>query len=130
MLTWSPPRHFDWWEYLDLAKKLAGWSGDEAALRSAVSRAYYAAYKSADEAFPGRLRTREQTSPHLDFWNSLKRGQTADEQSLGRFGLRLWGRRCMADYDNDVRVEWQKEAEMALGQAQEVKELLARTHSP
>ena len=38
---------FDWNQYLTLANKLALSSGDEASLRSAISRAYYCAFNLA-----------------------------------------------------------------------------------
>jgi hypothetical protein len=45
----SDSRPFGWPDFLVLARELAEREGDEAALRTAISRAYYAAYCSAAE---------------------------------------------------------------------------------
>ena len=38
---------YNWWEFLRLAQSLASDTTDEASLRSAISRAYYAAHGTA-----------------------------------------------------------------------------------
>jgi hypothetical protein len=61
---------FQWDEYLALAKELSQ-KGGEAATRSAISRAYYAAYHAArrHRACRNALATR---GSHGDVWNTLR----------------------------------------------------------
>jgi uncharacterized protein (UPF0332 family) len=96
---------FDWREYLKLAKELAGLQGSgysqEAAERSAVSRAYYAAfcwarnYAEKNLAFTpqGTADDHKRLREHLS-----RRGHKKLASDLNR--LRGWRNKC--DYDDDV----------------------------
>ncbi|HLG29089.1 MAG TPA: hypothetical protein VI387_02665 [Candidatus Brocadiales bacterium] len=96
---------FDWKEYLDLARFLQGQGGinysQEAALRSAVSRAYYAAFCHA----------RNHENNHKRF---MPTGKSVDHrllrdhfQNMGRINIardldRLRGWRNMCDYHDSI----------------------------
>jgi hypothetical protein len=100
---------FDWKEYLKFAKKLSE-QQDEAAMRSAVSRAYYCAYNLAlSRARANKYRSPEDTGSHDALWELYKRNamehrlQSCDQ--LASIGARLKRKRVQADYrDNFARL--------------------------
>ena len=88
---------FDWTDYLVLAEEL-GQRGDEASLRSAISRAYYAAYGMARD----RLRQTGvaiRTSDHKWLWDSYRDSTNNQSRMVGVNGDRLRVERNRADYD-------------------------------
>jgi len=95
---------FDWKEYLDLARFLAGQSDSyshEAAHRSGVSRAYFAAYCHARDYATGQLGFTPSggVEDHGHLRQHYKsRGQTAIAIDLDK--LRQWRNQC--DYDSIV----------------------------
>ena len=95
---------FDWKEYLDLARFLAGQSdsySQEAAHRSGVSRAYFAAYCHARDYATGQLGFTPSggVEDHADLRQHYdSRRQTAIALDLDE--LRRWRNQC--DYDNIV----------------------------
>ena len=96
---------FDWSEYLVLAKALAGEDvtpTSEAAARSAVSRAYYAAFCHARNwaCNRDRFRPNRDRDVHLDLRFHLKGGNNTKVASwLDR--LRQLRNQC--DYDDEIR---------------------------
>jgi uncharacterized protein (UPF0332 family) len=97
---------FDWREYFNLAKFLSVQPGDgfaqEAALRSAVSRAYYAAYCHALGFARVRhgFRPRGTADDHADLVAHFRgRGDVQTSKKLER--LRDWRNQC--DYDDVVQ---------------------------
>jgi uncharacterized protein (UPF0332 family) len=96
---------FDWREYLELAKELAGLPGSgysgEAAERSAVSRAYYAAFCWARNYAEKRLgfEPRRDSTDHGRLRERLKeRGYPQVASDLNK--LRGWRNAC--DYGDEV----------------------------
>jgi uncharacterized protein (UPF0332 family) len=96
---------FDWREYLELARELAGLRGSgysqETADRSAVSRAYYAAFCWARNYAEAKLgfRSQKTADDHKLLREHLKRqGHQELASDLNR--LRVWRNNC--DYDDDV----------------------------
>lgn len=96
---------FDWRDFLNLAKELSNYPETsalrEAAARSAVSRAYYAAFgRAADYASKNmgfqRTGTAEDHSVLRQLLKQSNRPRTASK--LNR--LRQWRNRC--DYEEDV----------------------------
>lgn len=93
--------NFEWSHFLELARRLAT-ENDEASQRSAISRAYYAAFHEAKRYIKG-------TKPHVPFprdgrahetaWQTLKDG-IREERGLGVRLERLKKQRTTADYDN------------------------------
>jgi hypothetical protein len=116
---------FAWADYLALAQTLASPPTDEARLRTAISRAYYAAFNVAKGYLAG-------TRPHLTIpatgqahefvWNELTTKGTPAEALVGRRGIDLKRRRTMADY----RLQWSmgvqvsKETTAALADARRI----------
>lgn len=90
---------FDFRAYLAVAERLAA-SNDEAELRSAISRAYYAVFHRARDFVhaegycPGRARL-----DHREVWNALKRDPDPARAEIGERGDELHHLRRNADYD-------------------------------
>ena len=61
---------FRWTEYLRLARELA-FRDNEAAMRSAVSRSYYAAYHAARHHMAAAGAESSRYGPHQAVWNEL-----------------------------------------------------------
>lgn len=96
---------FDWREYLELARELIGRAGsgysEEAAKRSAVSRAYYAAFcwaRNYAEANWGFRRTGG-AEDHKRLREHLRR-QSRMQLASNLNRLREWRNTC--DYDDEV----------------------------
>jgi uncharacterized protein (UPF0332 family) len=96
---------FDWREYLDLARELAGLQGSgysqEAAERSAVSRAYYAAFCWARNYAEKNLGFQPEGKPsdHAKLREHLQK-KGYPELASGLNKLREWRNAC--DYDDQV----------------------------
>lgn len=94
---------FIWSDYLGLARDLARRT-DEAALRSAVSRSYYAAYCTAVQTLKAknvkvkRRRVRKRLNSHEAIWYTFRSDSRADWQKVGLEGDRLKRERVNADY--------------------------------
>ena len=94
---------FDWTQYLVLAQELKKREGEEACLRSSISRAYYSAYHLACK----RLRERDIDVPsgesgHKGMWDVYRTSDNKDCRKIGGDGDRLRNRRKEADYDDNV----------------------------
>ena len=95
---------FDWTNYLNLAQELTGaattLSNEEAKLRSAISRAYYAAFIQARN----HLRDREQYltppggNPHYDVPLQFQQSTDVRRRAIGVNLNRLRKHRNFADY--------------------------------
>lgn len=93
---------FDWSQFLVLAEELAAQSDNEAALRSAVSRAYYAAFCSAREHLLNthilyRIRTHRPRLSHRTVWRTYQRDI---DRRIGMDGNRLRELRNLVDYED------------------------------
>lgn len=93
---------FAWSRYLELAKELA-LRTDEASLRSAISRAYYAAYCTARNA----LRSRRELGvdvreSHAVVWNAFLSRPDPNQRKIGMEGKRLHMARRRADYEDVI----------------------------
>ena len=93
---------FNWSEYLTIAKELALRS-DEAALRSALSRAYYAAFGTALERLAVTGHAISQTAEaHSEVCRLYKNADDGPLHYVGIEGVRLRQLRRWADYDRNV----------------------------
>jgi uncharacterized protein (UPF0332 family) len=89
---------FEWEDYLVLAEDLST-DNDEAALRSAVSRAYYAAFNIARDflSINGFVVSENKASVHHEVWNEYeRRGDTW--ATVYKYGDALKKQRRDADY--------------------------------
>ena len=100
---------FDWAEYLDVAKSLFGQSATtpsrEAALRAAISRAYYAAFCSARNHL--RDRDNVQDIPldgraHFDVPDRFQQSDAVERKRVGTDLHRLRLARRDADYYDEL----------------------------
>lgn len=116
---------FDWSQYFVLAEHLAE-QDDEASRRSAVSRAYYAAYCSArnwlqaNEPDLGRAPPGES---HRYIWDRYQRGPHRIRVRIGAEGNRFRSERNRADY-TDAVYHLDRLVETALARARTIFELL------
>lgn len=95
---------FDWAYYLVLAKDLSTRS-DEAALRSAISRAYYAAYHHAKRYCATQsiqIITSGGNSDHYDLWETFGKKAGKTFAAVHTVGDRLKRKRLNADYDSEI----------------------------
>jgi len=92
---------FDWAEFARIAKSLAAAAKDEAAHRTAISRAYYCAYHKA------RIWREHQSSfrtlplgegSHSALWDAFVSSSNKLEMQVGHIGKRLKEYRTKADY--------------------------------
>ena len=95
---------FDWSQYLVLAEELAEQKDNEAALRSTVSRAYYAAFCLAREHLLNtnmlfRSRPRRPRLSHQTVWLTYRRDV---DRRIGMDGNRLRELRNLVDYEDVV----------------------------
>jgi uncharacterized protein (UPF0332 family) len=116
---------FDWPDYLDLARRLAQ-ADEEASQRSAISRAYYAAFHVArrhvERAHPEVALPRH-GAVHDVVWTTLEQGRR-EERAAAHGGKRLRQKRTLADYQlaglsfpNDARqaLAWAEAVIRSLG---------------
>jgi hypothetical protein len=92
---------FHWAEYLALAKELSQKGGDAAA-RSAISRAYYAAFNIASRHRGARFAVATQGGSHAVVWKALTNSGNKDWRTAGNKGKDLLEIRRQADYDDEV----------------------------
>lgn len=95
---------FDWEEYLQLAEDLHEQEEDtpqEAEDRSAISRAYYAAFHDALQHAPHSIQS-ARSKKHRKLIDHYEAGHTSEEREVGRLLGTLRDNRNAADYDADV----------------------------
>jgi uncharacterized protein (UPF0332 family) len=112
---------FGWEDYLSLAEDLIDDVDDEAALRSAVSRAYYAALHLTKDSLNANVaEVSENTdSIHRAVWNACQR-RGGDWMTVYTLGNRLRKRRGDADYKTSKTKDWLKEAKQSIYEADKV----------
>lgn len=97
---------FDWADYLTLADALSHNPGvpgpEEASLRTAISRAYYAAYRSALNTVVARreINPTGQASDHSLIINHFRKANDQKRKKIGADLSRLRNNRNKADYDD------------------------------
>jgi uncharacterized protein (UPF0332 family) len=115
-------------ELLPVAKKLgAGQAPKEPAARSAVNRAYYAAYTEVTEYVTHRgLPNSPSAYSHNRTWNYLKNGiadidarRRAERRALADQGFLLKARRQKADYEPNAKLA-RDESKSAIAEAQTI----------
>ncbi len=114
---------FDFSDFLDLADQLSAHS-DEAAWRSAVSRAYYAILHVAYEALPVPMRLSiSHGAIHRQTWQAYSASSVIACRRVGQTGWRLRTARVDADYRSIVAVT-QAQSQRSLADARRALELL------
>ena len=115
---------FDWINYLRLAEDLAA-KGDEASLRTAISRAYYFIFNIAYARAERNLGPKPEntTTTHKWCWDAYSNCGDQICQELGTEGERLKWLRVQMDYKNTQRRRLDNDCERFI---LEVKDLSAR----
>lgn len=116
---------FEWRDLLPLAERLAGDADDEAAGRTAINRASYAAYHAA-AAFArstGLVRGRH---THAKVWTALVLDADAERAEIGRRGDFLRQVRIGADYRRPFPSDLAEQTRNAVAMARAIIEALDR----
>jgi hypothetical protein len=96
---------FEWREFLPIADELAQ-RDDEAARRTAIGRAYYAALGVALRRLPPAERaTVHPGNVHDRTWELYARSTVLECRRLGNLGYRIRNRRRRADYRDEPPVQ-------------------------
>lgn len=121
---------FDWADYLTLADELASRTGDEAAERTAVNRAYYAAFGVARRhLIRSGVAIPRIGAAHTHVWTSFHDTPDLTQRRIANLGRRLLRRRRRADYD-DPYPALSADAPLAVAWARRVLTDLAALPSP
>jgi hypothetical protein len=131
---WNTYSQFDWLRFLTLAKELRARTEEEA-VRTSVSRAYYATYHKALEfldsknvsisrgmASPGGAQA---TTSHDAVWKTFSQSRDRRWQKIGEDGDRLKRKRQKVDYDSYVHKLIPDVADEALIVSQRIVDALA-----
>ncbi len=118
---------FEWDDYLSLAEELAERDTDEAALRSAISRAYYAVYHRAS----AHVRVHDvvpvgERLTHRKVWQVLQSGGDQERTDVGFRGRLLHQLRTSADYHRPFPGDLRERAQTAVAEARIVLDLIDR----
>jgi hypothetical protein len=124
MSTKASTHRFDWRRFFDLAERLAQDVDDEAALRSAISRAYYALFALARRRLIDDGCWSAGRDPHWRVWTTYRTGGTARCRDIGDRGFNLLDRRKRADYEDWIGRNPAHETTIALEFAREILDLL------
>lgn len=93
---------FDWNEYKTFAEELNATRTDEAALRSAISRVYYAVFNQAYDYLRAQgFAQRAGEGIHKQVWDEYRKGHRT-RKAVGVNGSRLHDNRVAVDYQPDV----------------------------
>lgn len=107
---------FEWEDFLDLAETLAGEPSNEAAARSAISRAYYATFHSGrDYLVRAGVPIDRSRNAHLQVQEELRQ----KSEGLGQIVKRLHVWRKYADYDDLSIPDVARQAAVAVALARE-----------
>ena len=112
---------FDWHEFLVFAEELENTSKDEAALRSAVSRAYYAAFNQAERFLRQReIEIRNTENSHEAVWNAFERHKDRTWKAVYNSGDALKRKRVLADYREGDQ-NWSEEVKHSIKYAKNIE---------
>lgn len=117
--------NFSWDTYIDLAIRLETESSDEASQRTAISRAYYAAFHVASEV----VRTQELCPPgqrltHDHAWRLFRVSDLPNGKEVAKLGFDLKDARVAADYRNPFPGDLTREVIDAIADATSIIALL------
>jgi hypothetical protein len=115
---------FDWRSFLVLAERLAAQSADEDVLRTAIGRAYYAAFAVARNRLRDHDCWRSGRDPHTRVWATYRNSNNLNCQRIGDRGFNLRDRRHRADYDDDIGPNLDRQASAAIRIAREILALI------
>ena len=94
---------FDWNDFKTLAEELRQ-RNDEAALRTAISRVYYAVYWRARNFLESEgFILRQHEASHVQIWNEYKQKAGQTNKAIGKSGSELHRFRVQADYVAEIK---------------------------
>ena len=111
---------FDWNNFLVLAEEL-GQRGDEAAKRTAISRAYYFIFNLAYARAENNGSVFVAGDRHSQCWRKYMSAPDPACRELGNVGDRMKGRRISADYEPTTKVRLEDEVRRALEEARQFR---------
>jgi hypothetical protein len=133
---WNTYSQFDWLKFLSLAKELRKRETEEEAIRTCISRAYYATYHKAHEfldnrgigisratAAPGGTRA---LTAHDAVWRTFAESRDRRWQKVGEDGDRLKRKRQQADYESYIHKLVPDVADEAILKSESIIEELSR----
>ena len=116
---------FDWRSFLNFAQDINGSSASEAALRSAISRAYYAVYHRASIYVRGHsLVPPTERLTHEKVWSLIELTADPNGKVIGRRGRALKRMRIRADYQTVFPGDLPSLTNFAVGEAQALLDAL------
>jgi uncharacterized protein (UPF0332 family) len=95
---------FDWTKYLKIAEELSKREDDEACLRTAISRAYYAVWcfsRDKKGIIPKKFSSSQHQIVIEEYWIS----HNSIERQIGKLLAQLKKSREIADYETDISVD-------------------------
>lgn len=116
---------FDWTEYLAVADRLLADAPDEGALRSAISRAYYAVYHAA-ATFVRTSGILRRGHSHRRVWSALANDVDPARAAVGARGDQLRQVRTDADYRDRVPGDLANRARDTVREARALVEAIHR----
>ena len=121
---------FDWAEYLTLAEALYAnrktFSNEEACSRSAISRAYYAAYMIASGKAKQEGAIVSGRGQHKDVRVHFANRDDEDHRRVGSWLQRLQDNREEADYKDEITGNFDSMTQVSLQEAKKVIETIKR----
>lgn len=117
---------FDWSDFLRIAIELAASTTDEAAQRTAIGRAYYAAYGRASEHLLARGLLAPRAMSHHNVWSAFRSRSNQDDVDVWTNGIFLKEQRQKADYRRTFQGSLTQAAQDAIERATAVLNLLDR----
>ncbi len=118
---------FDWTDYLVLAERSAAPDADEATLRTAISRAYYAVYHRASTYVrDNALVLARSRLTHQRVWEAFAGVNDARHAEVAVRGDRLRRLRTLADYHNPFPGDLGNMTYAATREARIVNDLIGR----
>lgn len=124
MSTNVPTTRFDWRGFFALAERLGQDVADEAALRSAISRADHAVFALARRRLIADGCWNSGRNPHKRLWATYRIADDERCRTIGHRGFNLLDRRKRADYEDWIGHDPAHEAATALKFAREILDLL------
>ena len=110
---------FDWQQFLVYARSVDLPTASEAALRTVVSRAYYAAYWKARRRLEKLHFTVPRLNAHQEVWDRYATIKNAEGTPLKQLGESLKTKRASADYEARPPIR-PRDAELAIADAEEL----------
>jgi uncharacterized protein (UPF0332 family) len=121
---------FDWHDYWDFANECHANANtmvsQDAALRAAISRAYYSVFCRARNVARRRGKVFSQNGKvHKEVMDYFKKSANLDEQKVGYELARLRSQRNSADYDDVFSGNLKKQAQFAIANSQTAHSIIA-----